>query len=94
MEAFNVLKFALLFTIIIYFIFEYFDERQIKDEREELIRLKTFELVHKVTTSTLCLLAILYFFVPWMPALYPLLAIVFSFLYTEIIGKLYFRKKF
>jgi len=94
MEGFNYLRLALLLTIAIYFVFDYFDEKQIKDEREELIRLKTFELVHRVTVAALCLIALAYSFFPQMNALYPMLGLVFSFLYTEIIGKLYFRKKF
>lgn len=94
MEEFNYLRWALLVTIAIYFIFEHFEEKQINDEREELIRLKTFELVHKVTISTLCLIAAVYTFFPGMNALIPMLGFVFAFLYTEIFGKLYFRRKF
>ena len=94
MENFNYLRLALLITVAIYFIFEHFDEKEIKDEREELIRLKTFELVHKITTAALCLIALTYFFMPWMDALYPMLALVISFLYTEIFGKVYVRRKF
>lgn len=94
MENFNLLRIALLVTVGIYFIFDYFDEKVIKDEREELIQLKTYELVHKVTIGTVCLVALLYLFFPAMDALYPVFALAFAFLYTEIIGKLYFRKKF
>ena len=94
MGNFNFLRLALLVTGGIYFIFEYFDEKQTNDEREELIRLKTFELVHKVTVTALCLVAGSYVFFPEMNALYPLLALMFSFFYTEIFGKLYFRRKF
>jgi fatty acid desaturase len=94
MAHFSLLRLILIFSVIVYFIFEHIDEKQVKDEREELIRLKTFELVHKVTTSTLCVLAIVYLFVPQMPALYPMLAVIFSFLYTEIFGKIYFRRRF
>ncbi len=94
MQNFDLLRILLIITVIIYFIYDYFEGKQIKDEREELIRLKTYELVHKATTTTLCALAVLYFFFPGMPALYPVLAVVFSFLYTEIVGKIYFRKKY
>ncbi len=68
MDNFNFLKLALLITVGIYFIFEHFDEKQIKDEREELIRLKTFELVHKMTVATLCLITGAYLFFPEMTA--------------------------
>ena len=94
MQNFDLLRLVLIVTVVIYFIHDYFQAKQIKDEREELIRLKTYELVHKTTTSTLCVLALVYFFFPAMPALYPVLAVVLSFLYTEIIGKVYFRRKF
>ncbi len=94
MESFDLLRSLLLFTLVVYFIYDYFETKQIKDEREELIRLKTFELVHKTTTSTLCVMAVLYFFFPWIPALYPILAVILSFLYTEILGKIYFRRKY
>lgn len=94
MFDFDFLRPVLFASVILYFIFEYFDNKQIKDEREELIRLKTYELVHKVTTATLTLFALLYFFFPWMNAIYPMLAVVLAFLYTEIAGKIYFRKKF
>ena len=94
MENLNFLRWALLVTAGIYFIFDHFDQKQTKDEREELIRLKTFELVHKATVVTLCIVAVAYLLVPEMNALYPLLALMFSFFYTEIIGKLYFRRKF
>ena len=93
MLDFVFLRPILFISILIYFIFEHFDSKQVKDEREELIRLKTNELVHRVTTLTVSAFALLYFFFPWMNALYPILAIIFSFLYTEIIGKIYFRRK-
>ena len=94
MENFNFLRLALLVTMAIYFVFEYFDEKQTKDEREELIRLKTFELVHKVTIATLALVAASYLFFPEINALYYIFVLMIAFLYTEIIGKLYFRRKF
>ncbi len=47
MEEFNYLRWALLVTIAIYFIFEHFEEKQINDEREELIRLKHLSLFTK-----------------------------------------------
>ncbi len=93
MADFNFLRLALLITVAVYFVFEHFDEKQIKDEREELIRLKTYELVHKVTTMALCLIALTYCVFPWMNALYPVLALIFAFFYTEVLGKIYFRRK-
>jgi cbb3-type cytochrome oxidase subunit 3 len=94
MESFYLLRLLLILTVIIYFVFDHFDQRRVKDEREEMIRLKTFELVHKCTTFTLCFLSVLYFLFPSMPVLYPLFAVTLSFLYAEIIGRFYFRRKF
>ncbi len=94
MENFNLLRLIILLTVIIYYVFEYFDEKQIADEREKLIQLKTYELVHKVTTAALLLVAVTYVLIPTMNALIPVLVLVFAFLYTEIIGKIYYRKKF
>ena len=94
MGPFSSLRLILLVTVLIYFIYEQFDGKHLKDEREELIRLKTYGLVHTVTTTTLCLFAIIYLFFPRIDALYPLMAVVLSYLYTEIIGKIYFRKKY
>lgn len=94
MENFSLLRLILLLTVVVYYIFEYFDEKQIVDEREKLIQLKTYELVHKVTTTALLFVAVAYLLIPTMNALFPVLVLVFAFLYTEIIGKIYYRKKF
>lgn len=94
MEELTYLRWILLITVVIYFIFDYFDEQLLKDEREEFIRLKTFELVHKVTTFALCAIAIAYTFFPWLNALYPILILILAYFYTELAGKIYYRRKF
>lgn len=94
MESFQLIRLALIITVAIYFIYDKYDEKIVRDEREEYIRLKTYELVHRVTTSLMCIVALAYFFDPTMDALYPVLSIAFGFLYTEIIGKIYFRRKY
>lgn len=38
---FSVARYVVLFTVVVYFAFSYFDTKSVKDEREELIRLKT-----------------------------------------------------
>ncbi len=87
-------RYIVIGTIIIYFIFNYFDEKAIKDEREELIRLKTFELMQKLTMAVLVVIAMLLIFLPSMAAIYPVLAVVASCMYGEIFGKIYYRRKF
>jgi hypothetical protein len=87
-------RYLVLGSVAIYFIFEYFDGRVMKDEREELIRLKTFELMQRLTAWTLIAIAIILVFLPAIPAIYPVMALVLSAMYGEIFGKLYFRKKY
>lgn len=91
---FEFVRWALLASIAIYFVFAFFDSQQVKDEREELIRLKTFELVHRATTSALMVISFVYFCLPSLNAIYPMFMMVLAFLYTEIFGKIYFRRKF
>jgi hypothetical protein len=94
LENIETIRWILLVTILIYFVFDRFDSRQIKDERENLIQMKTYELVHKVTTTILLIIALIYVFLPSMNALFPVLALSLAFLYTEIFGKIYYRRKF
>ena len=81
-------------SVIIYVVFDYLDGRNVKDEREELIQLKSLELAHKATLATLALSALIYIFFPWMNALYIILALILAALYTEILGKIYYRRRF
>lgn len=76
-----------------YFVFDYFDAKRIKDEREELIRLKTFELVGKTTTATVTVLALVYAFYPRMDAFIPLLSLIAASMYSEILGKIFYRRR-
>ena len=85
---------VILVSVIIYFIFDHFDKVEVNDEREELIRLKTFQVVQKVNTGTLLVLALSYFFFSYIPGLLIIFILILSSLYTEIGAKLYFRKKY
>ena len=82
-----------LLSVIIYFVFSYLDGRRVKDEREEMIQLKSLELAHKATLGVLATTSAIYLFAPWMDALFVIQAIVLSALYTEMFGKIYFRSK-
>ncbi|MBF0209124.1 MAG: hypothetical protein HQK53_19875 [Oligoflexia bacterium] len=84
----------ILISIIVYFIYEYFEGKQIKDEREEWIKLKTFEFVQKANTCTLLLLSIAYFFIPYINGMVIIMILIISSLYTEIAAKLYYKKKY
>jgi uncharacterized membrane protein len=90
---FEYIKYFIFISVIIYFIYDFIDQKKVKDEREEFLKLKTFELVQKVTIFTISLLSIAYILYPDMPAYVPLTFIVISSLYAEIIGKAYLRRK-
>lgn len=92
--SFNDIKYFIIFSIVIYFIYDHLAERRIKDEREEFLKLKTFELVQKITLFSITILSIVYFFYPDMPAFVPIILIVVCSMYSEILGKAYFRRKF
>lgn len=92
--SFNYIRYFIFASVIIYFTFEYFDRRKIKDEREEFLKLKTYELVQKVTLLFVSLLSITYLLYPEMPAFVPITLIVICSMYTEIFGKLYLRSKY
>lgn len=81
-------------SVLLYFVFDYYESKRIKDEREEFIRLKTFELIQRLTIVSLTLIAISFIFYPAMPAIFPVMVIVLASLYGEIFGKIYFRRKY
>ncbi|MGE0634121.1 MAG: hypothetical protein AB7O96_17025 [Pseudobdellovibrionaceae bacterium] len=86
-------RFIVIVTVAIYFIFDHFEGKQIQDERENLIRLKTFELMQKLTLWVLSACAVFLIFNPDVPAIYPVMALVASCMYGEIFGRIYYRKK-
>lgn len=84
----------ILVSILIYFIFDYFDGRQVKDERYEFIRLKSFEFVQKTTLFALLALAITYLFIPFISGKLVIMILILASLYGEIGAKLYLRRKY
>lgn len=85
---------SILASVFIYFIFGWMDRQVVKDEREELIQLKTYELMQKLTMWSLTALAFSFVFYPTMPAVIPVMILIFASMYGEIFGKLYYRKKY
>lgn len=81
-------------SVIVYFIYDHFDNKQIKDEREEFIRLKTFEFVQKANTLSLLLLSAVYLFIPFINGMIVIFVLILSSLYTEIAAKIYYRRKY
>jgi hypothetical protein len=90
---FEYIKYFIFASVVIYFIYDFLDRKKVKDEREEFLKLKTYELVQKVTLFTVSLLSVAYFLFPEMPAFVPIVLIVICSLYAEIFGKAYFRSK-
>lgn len=91
---FQYIKYFIFASVVIYFIYDYFDQKKIKDEREEFLKLKTFEFVQKVTLFCVTLLAVSYFLYSDMPAYVPIMVIVICSMYAEIFGKMYLRRKY
>jgi hypothetical protein len=90
----ELVRYLSIISVAIYFCFDYFDGKRVKDEREEFIRLKTFELIHKVTITALTLFSVAVILYPEIPAALAVLVFVFAFMYAEIFGKLYLRSKY
>ena len=93
MNELPLIRFLALVSVVIYLAVDFMDGKRVKDEREELIQLKSLELAHKASLSTLAVLAFLYLFFPWMDGLYIILIMILAALYTEIFGKIYYRNK-
>lgn len=91
---FQWLNFILFLSIIVYFIYDHFESKQVKDEREEFIKLKTYEFVQKVNTVTLLGLSTAYFFTSFISGLLIIFLLILSSLYMEILAKIYYRKKY
>ena len=58
--SFELPRYLVLVSVLIYFAFDYFDAKRIRDEREELIRLKTYALLQKLTMLTITAVALLF----------------------------------
>ena len=87
------IRYLILLSVFAYLVFDFFENRRVMDEREELIRLKSFELTQKMNMWTITALATWFAYDPQMPALYPLAASVLASLYGEIVGRTYYRRK-
>jgi hypothetical protein len=86
-------RFLAIGTLVVYFLFDYFDGRRISDEREELIRLKSLEFAHKASLAVLATLALAYIFNPAINVQVVILALIASALYGEVAAKIFYRWK-
>ena len=87
-------KCAILISVIVYLIFHIIQCRHIQDERENLIKHKAFKFSQRLTTTCLLLLAITNFFYKEMSINFVLSTLIFSALYSEIIGSIFFRRRY
>lgn len=85
------IRWIIVVSVVCYFIFDFFEFRVVKDEREELVRLKTFELIHRLNTLAILAMVLLMFVVPEMLSSHVLTLFILTSMYGEIAGKIYFR---
>jgi len=83
---------VIFLSVVIYLIYDFFERKNILDEREELIKLKSFEFIQKVNTFTLFIFSLGYFFLKNIDGLLIISVLILSTLYTEIFSKLYYRR--
>ena len=84
-------RFLGFLSVVVYFIFDFFDSKRIVDEREELIKLKSSVFSHRLMMSCLSLMSVAFLIYPNMHAFYPIMGSIISSMYGEIIGKMYYR---
>ncbi|MGZ3653002.1 MAG: hypothetical protein ACXVB9_18465 [Bdellovibrionota bacterium] len=87
----DLLRWAALASLAVYFIVDFFDSRRVEDERERLIQLKALELAHKVTMAALTGLAAMYAFRPGVDAQIVILTMIAVALYGEVAAKIFYR---
>lgn len=87
------LQSLLILSLIVYFIFNAFEDRRVQDEREEIIRLKTHKFVQQVSSWTLSALTVLYIYDRDQPAILFLAGMILASLYSEIVGRYFWRSK-
>ena len=89
----NWMQITIIVCTAIYLVIELLTRNEIKDERYQLIELKTQALVSKLTATALVLISIVYIFYPATEGLYLLFFLAMTFLATEILAKQYYKQK-
>jgi hypothetical protein len=84
----------ILLSLIAYFVFDFLERRRPQDERENLISLKTSDFTHKLNMICIFAMSFLYWRDSSLPAVYPIFGFVLTSLYGEMMGKIYFRRKY
>lgn len=93
MITLNWMQITIITCTAIYLAIELLTRNEIKDERYQLIELKTQALVSKLTATALVLISTVYIFYPATEGLYLLFFLAMTFLATEILAKQYYKNK-
>lgn len=94
LENLGLLEYLILASVIVYGIFTYFDRKVVKDEREEMIRLKALEMVSGIQGWTIFGLVIYMNFFKILTSMQLIAIMIAISYYAEIFGELYFRRKY
>lgn len=87
------MQICIIICTAIYLVIEFLNRNEIKDERYQMIELKTQALVSKLTAAALVLISLVYIFYPDTEGLYLLFFLAMTFLSTEILAKQYYKQK-
>ncbi len=93
MITLNWMQICIIICTAIYLVIEFLNRNEIKDERYQMIELKTQALVSKLTAAALVLISLVYIFYPDTEGLYLLFFLAMTFLSTEILAKQYYKQK-
>ncbi len=89
----NGMQIAIIVCTALYLVMEFLNRKEIKDERYQLIELKTQALVSRLTSGVLVLISLLYIIAPDTEGLHLLFLLSMTFLLSEILGRLYYKQK-
>lgn len=93
MITLNWMQICIIACTSIYLAIEFLNRNEIKDERYQMIELKTQALVSKLTAAALVLISLVYIFYPDTEGLYLLFFLAMTFLSTEILARQYYKQK-
>ena len=89
----NWMQIVIIISTVVYLLIEFFNRKELQDERYHLIELKTQALVSRLTSGALVLISIVYIFYPETNGLYLLFLLSMTFLTAELLGKIFYKSK-
>ncbi|GEM_PF-3530004 len=93
MITLNWMQICIITCTAIYLAIEFLNRNEVKDERHQMIELKTQALVSKLTAAALVLISLVYIFYPDTEGIYLLFFLAMTFLSTEILARQYYKQK-